>query len=91
MVFKEGFETHGILRRLVRVLHQYFRILVPWDATLFGVDNGGIPLYITMQDVFEIIHGNQILNMTVIQLWIIVSTLNNYMLFNRMMFHESCH
>jgi len=43
--------------------------VIPWDATLFEVDNGGISLYITMQDVFEIIQGNQLLKITVIQLW----------------------
>ena len=42
--------------------------VIPWDATLFGVDNGGIPLYISMQYVFEIIQGNQLLNIVVIQL-----------------------
>ena len=36
---------------------------------MFGVDNGGMPLYITMQDVFEIILGNPLLNITIIQLW----------------------
>ena len=40
-----------------------------WDETIFGVDKGGIPLYISMQDVFEIIQGNQMLNIAVIQLW----------------------
>jgi len=60
------------IQELVRVSHQMFQDsrVIPWDATLFGVDNGGIPLYITMQDVFEIIQGNQLLSIAVIQLWI---------------------
>jgi len=28
------------------------------DATIFGIDNGNIPLYINMQDVFKIIKNN---------------------------------
>jgi len=43
---------------------------IPWDATLFGVDNGNIPLYVSMSDLWEIIQGNQMLNIAVIQLWI---------------------
>jgi len=60
------------IQELVRVSHQMFHdsCVIPWDATLFGVDNGGIPLYIIMQDVFEIIQGNQLLNIAIIQLWI---------------------
>jgi len=44
---------------------------IPWDATIFGVDNGNIPLYVNMSDLWEIIQGNQMLNIAVIQLWII--------------------
>jgi len=29
-----------------------------WDATIFGVDNGDIPLYINMSNLFKIIQGN---------------------------------
>jgi len=43
---------------------------IPWDATIFGVDNGNIPLYVNMSDLWEIIQGNQMLNIAVIQLWI---------------------
>ena len=59
------------IQELVRVSHQMFQesCVIPWDATLFGVHNGAIPLYISMQDFFEIIQGNQLLNITVIQLW----------------------
>jgi len=81
------------IQELVRVSHQMFQdfCVIPWDPTLFGVDNGGIPLYITIHDVFEIVQGNQLLNITVISTMDDVNTLNNYMLFNQMMFHESCH
>jgi len=40
-----------------------------WDHTVFGVNNGGMPLYIYMHDIMEIAMGSQILNITVIQLW----------------------
>jgi len=41
---------------------------IPWDAIIFGVDNGNIPLYVNMLDLWEIIQGNQMLNIAVI--WI---------------------
>jgi len=45
---------------------------IPWDKTVFGVDNSDIPLYIHMNDVYEIIQGHQMLNIIVIiQLWIL--------------------
>jgi len=45
---------------LVRVSHDLFELAcaIPWDETIFGVDNGSIPLHIAMQDVFEIIQEN---------------------------------
>jgi len=36
---------------------------------MFGVDNAGVPLYISMQDIMEIIQGNQMLNIACIQFW----------------------
>jgi len=56
---------------LVKVSLQMFQdcCVIHWNATLFGVDNGGIPLYIATQDVFEIIQSNQLLNIAVIHLW----------------------
>jgi len=56
---------------LVRISHELFEsaCAIPWDETIFGVNNGGIPLYIAMQDVVEIIQGNFLLNIAVIQLW----------------------
>ncbi|KAH1220907.1 hypothetical protein GmHk_12G034439 [Glycine max] len=45
-------------------------LLVMWDATMFGVFNQDFPLYIKHEDLFEIAHGGQCLNISVIQLWI---------------------
>jgi len=45
------------IQKFVRVSHKLFELacIIPWDATIFGVDDNNIPLYIAMQDVFEII------------------------------------
>jgi len=44
---------------------------VMWDATVFGVFNDNFPLYIKHEDLSEIPHGGQCLNISVIQLWIL--------------------
>ncbi|KAL5191354.1 hypothetical protein HKD37_04G010646 [Glycine soja] len=44
---------------------------VMWDATMFGVFNDNFPLYIKHEDLSEIAHGGQCLNISVIQLWIL--------------------
>ncbi|KAH1189534.1 hypothetical protein GmHk_20G057285 [Glycine max] len=44
---------------------------VMWDATMFGVFNDKFPLYIKHEDLSEIAHGGQCLNISVIQLWIL--------------------
>ncbi|KAL5176797.1 hypothetical protein HKD37_08G022666 [Glycine soja] len=41
---------------------------VMWDATLFGMFNENFPLYIKHEDLSEIAHGGQCLNIFVIQL-----------------------
>ncbi|KAL5162644.1 hypothetical protein HKD37_07G019719 [Glycine soja] len=43
---------------------------VTWDATVFGVFNLDFPLYIKHEDLFEITHGGQCHNISVLQLWI---------------------
>ncbi|KAL5128031.1 hypothetical protein HKD37_14G040361 [Glycine soja] len=43
---------------------------VKWDATVFGVFNENFPLYIKHEDLSEIAHGGQCLNISIIQLWI---------------------
>ncbi|KAL5170254.1 hypothetical protein HKD37_11G031998 [Glycine soja] len=45
---------------------------VNWDATVFGVFNPDFPLYIKHKDLFEIAHGGQCLNISIIQLWILL-------------------
>ena len=42
-------------------------IQIQWEHILFGLD--GVPLYITKPDLTEIIMGNTMLNIFVIQLW----------------------
>ncbi|KAH1189879.1 hypothetical protein GmHk_20G057562 [Glycine max] len=44
---------------------------VMWDATIFGVFNQNFPLYIKHEDLSEIAHSGQCLNISVIQLWIL--------------------
>ncbi|KAH1262224.1 hypothetical protein GmHk_02G004899 [Glycine max] len=44
---------------------------VTWDATVFGVFNPDFPLYIKHEDLSEIAHGGQCLNISVLQLWIL--------------------
>ncbi|KAH1213130.1 hypothetical protein GmHk_14G041146 [Glycine max] len=44
---------------------------VMWDATIFGVFNQNFPLYIKHEDLSNIAHGGQCLNISVIQLWIL--------------------
>jgi len=43
--------------------------VIEWDKRVFGVDNGSIPLYLYIQDLIEIMQGNQMVNIAVIQLW----------------------
>ncbi|KAH1228266.1 hypothetical protein GmHk_10G028287 [Glycine max] len=45
-----------------------------WDATVFWVFNDNFPLYIKHEDLFEIAHDDQCLNISVIQLWILHMT-----------------
>ncbi|KAH1254001.1 hypothetical protein GmHk_04G010536 [Glycine max] len=44
---------------------------VRWDATVFGVVNPDFPLYIKHEDLSEIAHSGQCLNISVLQLWIL--------------------
>ncbi|KAL5142489.1 hypothetical protein HKD37_09G025668 [Glycine soja] len=44
------------------------------DATVFGLFNKDFPLYIKHEDLYEIPHGGQRLNIFVIQLWILHMT-----------------
>ena len=38
---------------------------VPWDATVFRVYNDNFPLYIKQEDISEIAHGGQCLNIRI--------------------------
>lgn len=44
---------------------------VPWDSTVFGVYNDDVPLYIKHEDLSEIAHDGQCLNISIIQMWIL--------------------
>jgi len=57
------------LQELTRVLHELFNspAQIPWQPSILGID--GIPLYISMQDILEIVGGSQMLNINIIQLW----------------------
>jgi len=47
-----------LIQELVKVSHDSFQTSydIPWDATIFDIDNGNVPLNINMQDVYEIIY-----------------------------------
>jgi len=47
-------------QELTKICHEYFNnpLEIEWKASIFGVDNAGVPLYIYMQDILEIIQGN---------------------------------
>jgi len=51
---------------LTRILHELFAqpAQIPWQLSIFGID--GVPLYITMQDIVELISGSQMLNINII-------------------------
>ena len=49
-----------------------------WDATFFGLFNEDFPLYIKHEDLSEIAHSGQCLNISIIQLWILQVTLHYF-------------
>jgi len=57
------------LQEFTRVCYELFNnpLQIPWDASIFEVD--GVLLYISMQEILELIQGNQMFNITIIQLW----------------------
>nr|KYP38566.1 hypothetical protein KK1_040175 [Cajanus cajan] len=44
-------------------------LLLNWNIRVFGVDSSNVPLYISLPDALEIVGGNSILNISIIQLW----------------------
>ena len=42
---------------------------VPWDANVFG-RHSDVPLFFYMSDLLDLASGNQEINTTVLQLWI---------------------
>jgi len=57
----------GALLQLVEIIADK-PMQVPWDANIFGRDLD-IPLYLHSQDVLELARGQEELNITIIQLW----------------------
>ena len=57
------------IQELTRILYELFNNVaqMPWDAYVFGME--GVPLYISMQDILELVGGSQMLNINIIQLW----------------------
>jgi len=56
------------VQELARISHELFDLpcTIPWDEPIFGMDNVGVSLYISLQDVLEVIQRNQIINITCI-------------------------
>ena len=59
------------IQELLKLSHDMFDspCAIEWDQTIFGVDNGGIPLYVSIQDIIDVVQGTQMVNIAVIQLW----------------------
>jgi len=57
------------VQELTRILHEYFNnpAQIPWKASVFGIES--VPLYTSMQDMWELVSGSQMLNINIIQLW----------------------
>jgi len=58
------------LQELTRILYELFNnpAQISWEPSIFGME--GVPLYISMQDILELVDGSQMLNITIIQFWI---------------------
>ena len=56
-----------LLGKLPRIRNQPAQI--QWDSGVFGVPQGHVPLYVTLADCLEIVGGNTMLNISIIQLW----------------------
>nr|KYP73806.1 hypothetical protein KK1_006462 [Cajanus cajan] len=67
----EGGSTDDPISRLLTILPQLKKkpIQLQWDIRVFGVDSSNVPLYISLPDALEIIEGNSMLNISIIQLW----------------------
>jgi len=57
----------GALLQLAEIINDK-PMQVPWDSNTFGRDLE-IPLYLHSQDVLELARGQEELNITIIQLW----------------------
>nr|KYP37075.1 hypothetical protein KK1_041756 [Cajanus cajan] len=59
------------ISRLLTILSRLKKkpIQLQWDIRFFGVDSSDVPLYISLPDVLEIVGGNSMLNISIIQLW----------------------
>nr|KYP55860.1 hypothetical protein KK1_002085 [Cajanus cajan] len=59
------------ISRLLTILPRLKKkpIQLQWDIRVFGVDSSDVPLYISLLDALEIVGGNSMLNISIIQLW----------------------
>ena len=59
------------IQELTHILYELFNnpAQMPWDASVFRME--GVPLYISMQDILELVGGSQMLNINIIQLWMV--------------------
>nr|KYP39118.1 hypothetical protein KK1_039603 [Cajanus cajan] len=62
------------ISRLLTILPRLKKkpIQLQWDIRVFGVDSSDVPLYISLPDALEIVGGNSMLNISIIQLWAII-------------------
>ena len=62
-------EVHP-LQEFTCILYELFNnfVQIPWDASIFGME--GVSLYISMQDILELVQSTQMLNINIIHLWI---------------------
>ena len=71
LVDKPKLDDDPIYRMPLMILQLFLKPMqVLWDASMFRVYNDNVPLYIKHEDLGEIAHGGQCLNIIAIQLWI---------------------
>nr|KYP39204.1 hypothetical protein KK1_039502 [Cajanus cajan] len=60
-----------LISRLLTILPRLKKksIQLQWDIRVFGVDSSNVPLYISLPNTLDIVGGNSMLNIYIIQLW----------------------
>ena len=59
------------ISRLLSILTRLRRqpVQIHWDTRVFGISSAEVPLYISFPDALEIVGGNTMLNISIIQVW----------------------